>query len=173
MITLSLLHPLNKEPVQHWTFEEESVIRIGRSTENDVVLYSAVVSRHHVELRRTKFGWEIVNLGTNGTYLDGKRVSQVPARDGIIIRLARSGPNIQINIGEDSSETIKALMRLRAEATAAAKAKESSTPGVTTNNHSDFPQGTENHSSGKSGKVPLASTSDNNKIIAETSTRPE
>lgn len=131
MITLSLLHPLNKNPVQHWTFEDESVIRIGRSTENDVVLYSAVVSRHHVELCRTETGWEIRNLGTNGTYLEGKRVSQAPAKDGIVIRLARSGPNIQINLGEDSSETIKALMRLRAE-TASLQGKEAHTPSTFT-----------------------------------------
>ncbi|MGF1520803.1 MAG: FHA domain-containing protein [Leptolyngbyaceae cyanobacterium] len=127
MITLSLLHPVHKNPVQHWTFEEESVIRIGRSTENDVVLYSAVVSRHHVELRQTPSGWEIINLGTNGTYLEGKRISQVAAQDGTVIRLARSGPNVQINIGSGSSETVKALMRLRAEAAAAQQAKEQST----------------------------------------------
>ncbi|MDB9525349.1 FHA domain-containing protein [Oscillatoria sp. CS-180] len=122
MITLSLLHPLNKKPVQHWTFEKDSVIRIGRSTENDVVLYSAVVSRHHVELRQTELGWEIVNLGTNGTYLDGKRVAQAPAEDGIIIRLARSGPNIQINIGEDGRESVRALRKLQEEAAARARA---------------------------------------------------
>lgn len=121
MITLSLLHPLNKKPVQHWTFEEDKVIRIGRSTENDVVLYSAVVSRHHVELRQTDSGWEIVNLGTNGTYLDGKRVAQAPAVDGIVIRLARSGPNIQINIGEDGHASVRALRKLSEEAAARAK----------------------------------------------------
>ncbi len=118
MITLSLLHPLNKNPVQHWSFDEDSVIRIGRSTDNNVVLYSAVVSRHHVEVRRGDKGWEIVNLGTNGTYLDGKRVTQVPVKDGIIIRLARSGPNIQINTGADGRESVQALMRLKANAEA-------------------------------------------------------
>lgn len=121
MITLSLLHPLNKQPVQHWTFEEDKVIRIGRSTENDVVLYSAVVSRHHVELRQTEAGWEIVNLGTNGTYLDGKRVAQAPAVDGIVIRLARSGPNIQINIGDDGQDSVRALRKLSEEAAARSK----------------------------------------------------
>lgn len=121
MITLSLLHPLNKKPVQHWTFEEDSVIRIGRSTENQVVLYSAVVSRHHVELRQTDAGWEIVNLGTNGTYLDGKRVAQAIAEDGIVIRLARSGPNIQINIADDGKDSMKALRKLRNEAASRTK----------------------------------------------------
>ncbi len=105
MITLTLLHPIQSIPVQSWTFERGSVIRIGRSTDNDVILYSAVVSRHHVELRQVNSGgWEIINLGANGTYLDGKRITQVPVEDGVIIRLARSGPNIQIHIGPSASK---------------------------------------------------------------------
>lgn len=130
MITLSLLHPLSKDPVQHWDFDEESVIRIGRSTDNNVVLYSAVVSRHHVEVRKGQDGWEIVNLGTNGTYLEGKRVAQVPVKDGIVIRLARSGPNIQINVGSDGRESVRDLMRLKA-AMAAHRHEESAPSGIT------------------------------------------
>lgn len=106
MITLLLLHPLKRNPVQSWSFENESVVRIGRSTDNHVILYSAVVSRHHVELRQTDATWEIVNSGTNGTYLDGKRITKVPVVDGAIIRLARSGPNIQIRLG---TEALKSL----------------------------------------------------------------
>jgi eukaryotic-like serine/threonine-protein kinase len=100
VIILSLLHPIKQIPVQLWTFPHESVIRIGRATDNQVILYSAVVSRRHVELRRTGLTWEVVNLGTNGTYLDGKRISQTALMDGAVIRLARSGPNIQVRIGE-------------------------------------------------------------------------
>lgn len=98
VITLSLLHPIDKTPVQSWTFEEESIVRIGRSVNNDVVLYSAVVSRHHVELRQSENGWEIHNTGTNGTFLAGERIDSKPVQDGLVIRLARSGPNIQINV---------------------------------------------------------------------------
>lgn len=101
MITLSLLHPLHKTPVQSWTFDQEDVIRVGRSTDNNVVLYSAVVSRHHVELHRTDSGWGIKSIGTNGTYLDGHRIAEAPVTDGMVIRLARSGPNIQINTNEE------------------------------------------------------------------------
>lgn len=101
MITLTLLHPVQATPVQSWTFDSEAVIRIGRAVDNHVVLYSAVVSRHHVELRRNGLQWEVVNLGTNGTYLDGKRVQQAPLADGGILRLARSGPNIQIRLDGD------------------------------------------------------------------------
>ncbi len=97
-------------PVQSWTFEQESIIRIGRSTNNHVILYSAVVSRHHVEIRKVDHGWEIVNLGANGTYLDGRRITQVPVRDGVIIRLARSGPNIQIHLGTQEAEAARGLL---------------------------------------------------------------
>jgi eukaryotic-like serine/threonine-protein kinase len=103
VLTVTLLHPVQSTPVQSWTFEQESVVRIGRATDNQVVLYSAVVSRHHVELRNTTGQWEVVNLGTNGTYLDGKRINQAPLEDGGVIRLARSGPNLQVRLGNPAA----------------------------------------------------------------------
>lgn len=116
MIILSLLHPLNKTPIQNWTFEEQDVIRIGRSTDNDVVLYSAVVSRHHLEIRKEAEGWTIQSLGTNGTYLEGKRIQNVTAENGLVVRLARSGPNLQISIDQpekSSTASIKELLARR------------------------------------------------------------
>ena len=104
MITLTLLHPVKSSPVQSWAFESDTVVRIGRATDNQVVLYSAVVSRHHVELRYTEpdrmvsGGWELVSLGANGTYIDAQRVIRSPLTDGMVFRLARSGPNIQVLI---------------------------------------------------------------------------
>ena len=108
MITLSLLHPLHSTPIQTWIFADEPIIRIGRAPDNQVVLYSAVVSRHHVDVQRVDGSWEIVSLGANGTYLDDKPISQVPVVDGVIIRLASSGPKIQICLEPGSSiEEIK------------------------------------------------------------------
>ena len=124
VITLTLLHPLQSVPVQSWTFESESLVRIGRSTDNDVILYSAVVSRHHVELRLNNSGWEVVSLGANGTYLDGKRIDQVPVVDGMIIRLASSGPQIQIRIG--SAETKARLNTVAGKQSVARKSEEKS-----------------------------------------------
>jgi pSer/pThr/pTyr-binding forkhead associated (FHA) protein len=103
VIKLTLLHPLQSIPVRSWIFEDEQVVRIGRSTENHVVLFSAVVSRRHIELRRTGITWELINLGTNGTYLDGKPIAKIPVVDGLIVHLARSGPKIQINVGPHQS----------------------------------------------------------------------
>ena len=104
MITLTLLHPLQSVEVQSWTFHTESSIKIGRSTNNEVVLYSAVVSRHHVEIRKTGQNWEVINLGANGTYIDGKKIEKAPVVDGMIVRLATSGPKILIKIEFESIE---------------------------------------------------------------------
>lgn len=105
MITLTLLHPLQSVAVQSWEFKDEPSIKIGRATDNEVVLYSAVVSRHHVEIRQSgKGGWEVINIGSNGTYIDGERVEQTAALDGMIVRLAKSGPKILLKIESDSNQ---------------------------------------------------------------------
>jgi pSer/pThr/pTyr-binding forkhead associated (FHA) protein len=93
-IVLSLI---NSVPVQSWTFEPEDVVRIGRATDNQVVLFSAVVSRHHAELRWHEVnGWQLVNISANGTYIDGEAIKEIAVANGMVIRLATSGPKIQI-----------------------------------------------------------------------------
>jgi pSer/pThr/pTyr-binding forkhead associated (FHA) protein len=104
VITLTLLHPIQSVPVQRWCFESASVVRIGRSNDNDVIIYSAVVSRHHVELWNHPNGWEIINFGANGTYVDDQPIAQVSVADGMTIRLGNSGPKIRIGIGAKSLE---------------------------------------------------------------------
>lgn len=99
MITLTLLHPIQSVPVQSWCFESEAVVRIGRSNDNDVIIYSAVVSRHHVELWNHANSWEIINFGANGTYVDDRPIAQVSVVDGMTIRLGNSGPKIKIRVG--------------------------------------------------------------------------
>ena len=113
MITLTLLLPGKAVPVQSWTFETELSVKIGRAADNDVVLYSAVVSRHHLELRRVSSGWEAVNVGANGTYLDGHAITKVSVVDGMIVRLASSGPKIQINIQQEESAAKRHLAKLQ------------------------------------------------------------
>ncbi|MEG4440849.1 FHA domain-containing protein [Microcoleus sp. AT9_B5] len=113
MITLTLLHPIQSVPVQSWCFESEPVVRIGRSNDNDVIIYSAVVSRHHVELWNHAHGWEIINFGANGTYVDDRPIAQVSVVDGMTIRLGNSGPKIRIGVGATNQpdQTIKPPQR--------------------------------------------------------------
>ncbi|TVQ46880.1 MAG: FHA domain-containing protein [Gloeocapsa sp. DLM2.Bin57] len=111
VITLVLLHPLKAVPVQNWTFEPEITIRVGRSMDNDVVLYSAVVSRRHLEIRPVGNQWELVNIGANGTYINGKRIDKTPVVDGMIVRLASSGPQIKIQIDSEDPQMNANLTR--------------------------------------------------------------
>jgi putative serine protease PepD len=60
------------------SFDEQRVLRIGRSSENDIVLDSPSVSRRHGELRPTPTGWDLVDIGsTGGTWVDNQRVSHI------------------------------------------------------------------------------------------------
>jgi pSer/pThr/pTyr-binding forkhead associated (FHA) protein len=94
-----VLNLLNSIPVQSWKFAAQDIIRIGRATDNNAVLFSAVVSRYHAELRWSESsGWQIVNMSANGTYLDGEPIKTLAVIDGMTIRLATSGPKIQISL---------------------------------------------------------------------------
>jgi pSer/pThr/pTyr-binding forkhead associated (FHA) protein len=109
-VTLTLLHPSNLIPIQNWRFEKALNIWIGRSGNNHVVLRSCVVSRHHVELRKIDDQWILNSFGSNGTYVNGQKISQVCVEDGVIVQLGRTGPAIQINltvarVSENSVET--------------------------------------------------------------------
>ena len=101
ILSVIVLSLVNSVPVQNWTFISEDVIRIGRATDNHVVLFSAVVSRHHAELRWNEIdGWQLFNISANGTYQDGEAIKAIKIIDGMIFRLATSGPKIQIKVGE-------------------------------------------------------------------------
>lgn len=61
----------------------ESVVTIGRRAESTIVLSDPNVSRNHAEIRPAGSGWVLVDLGsTNGSRVDGIRVSIQPLEDG-------------------------------------------------------------------------------------------
>jgi ABC transport system ATP-binding/permease protein len=66
-------------------------VRIGRSTDNDIVVNDLQASRHHAELRGDSTrGWEIVDLSShNGTFVNGQRINSAPLADGDIVTIGR------------------------------------------------------------------------------------
>src|SRR5437764_7679991 len=53
------------------------LIRIGSAEDNDLVISDRSVSRHHLEVRRHKGQYFVVDLGsTNGTYIGSARVNE-------------------------------------------------------------------------------------------------
>lgn len=107
MVTLLLVNPPELIPVQHWEFEHESVIRVGRAPDNQVVLNHPLVSRYHLELRQiataNQSQWQLTNQGTNGTFVDGTLVAQASIADGALIQLARGGPTLKFQVEVSSA----------------------------------------------------------------------
>ncbi|MEH2062263.1 MAG: protein kinase [Nostoc sp.] len=103
MVSLTLLEPQQKTPLQQWCFENSSIIRIGRAADNHVVLTDSLVSRHHLELRQVGSAnngdtWRLISQGTNGTFLNGILVIQSPLPDNSLLQLAQGGPILQFQI---------------------------------------------------------------------------
>src|SRR6476659_7938640 len=77
------------------SFDEQRVLRIGRSSENDIVLDSPSVSRRHGELRPTPTGWDLVDIGsTGGTWVDNQRVSHVSLGATTTVRFGTVGDGV-------------------------------------------------------------------------------
>ncbi|MFD3515483.1 FHA domain-containing protein [Streptomyces sp. NPDC058657] len=67
-------------------------VRIGRGSDNDLVVDDLVASRRHAELRALADGtYEIVDLGShNGTFLNGTPVDHAPVAAGDIVGIGHS-----------------------------------------------------------------------------------
>jgi membrane-bound lytic murein transglycosylase D len=74
-------------------------VRIGRAETNGVVISNDLVSGEHLELRKTGETWEIVDLdSTNGTFIDGERVTRAPLGAETVARLGPGGPELRLTI---------------------------------------------------------------------------
>jgi ABC transport system ATP-binding/permease protein len=81
------------------------VLRIGRATDNDIVVSDLSVSRYHAELRRSsRGGYEIADLSShNGTFVNGQRVTSSPVTEADIIGI---GPATFHLVGQELQEYI-------------------------------------------------------------------
>jgi ABC transport system ATP-binding/permease protein len=84
----------------------QRVLRIGRATDNEIVVSDLSVSRYHAELRRdSRGGYEIVDLSShNGTYVNGQRIAtSAPVTEADIISV---GPATFHMVGQELVEFI-------------------------------------------------------------------
>src|SRR5947209_2418129 len=64
--------------------------RIGRSERADHVIYSGQVSKFHAAIERGTEGFLLRDLAsTNGTFINGERITERRLRDGDIIHVAQ------------------------------------------------------------------------------------
>ncbi|MEM9539129.1 MAG: protein kinase [Cyanobacteria bacterium P01_E01_bin.42] len=106
MITLTLLDPQTDRPLRQWHFQDRSLVRIGRASDNDLVLDPYIeVSRQHLELYREGDRWQAINRGTNGTFINGRSIARKLLENGAILQLAQDGPRLRVEFFAPSSAT--------------------------------------------------------------------
>lgn len=87
---VSPTHPIIEIGDEKWLLTQPVTV-IGRGSEADIVLNDSGVSRTHLELRITPSGVIATDLGsTNGTFVEGNRISAATLVDGNVIRIGRT-----------------------------------------------------------------------------------
>ncbi len=75
------------------------LIGIGRDHDNDVIVDDPGISRHHCQLKLQQGLYALTDLGSsNGTTVNGRRVSEVALRDGD--RIAIGGTTLEYRLGQ-------------------------------------------------------------------------
>ena len=73
------------------------LISIGRGSDNDLILDDPQVSRHHCQLKLQYGAYSLTDMGsTNGSYVNGQRVSEVALGPGDVIELG--GTRIEFHV---------------------------------------------------------------------------
>jgi pSer/pThr/pTyr-binding forkhead associated (FHA) protein len=67
------------------------ITRLGRETDNEVVLDDPATSRHHAQIQFHDGRYVLTDLGSaNGTYVNDQRVNAHPLSDGDRIRVGQN-----------------------------------------------------------------------------------
>ncbi|MFZ5469997.1 MAG: sigma 54-interacting transcriptional regulator [Myxococcota bacterium] len=79
----------------------ENTLRIGKATDNDVVIDHPTVSRNHLEVRRQGDRFLVQDLGsTNGTFIDGAQVREAYLRPGALLEVGDVQLRFQPQVAE-------------------------------------------------------------------------
>jgi serine phosphatase RsbU (regulator of sigma subunit) len=76
---------------------------IGRSSENQLQLTDAQVSRHHAQVMRAGEEWRVRDCGSRfGTFLNDTKIEEAPIRPGDRIRIGQT----ELRVDDDHSSTV-------------------------------------------------------------------
>jgi pSer/pThr/pTyr-binding forkhead associated (FHA) protein len=93
IITVQLVHihgPLKGE-IQEFS---KDTITIGRHPSSDLKFPAdlTIISRKHAEIIREGNQFRLIDLSTNGTFVNGKKITETLLRDGDVLEFADGGP---------------------------------------------------------------------------------
>jgi len=113
----------------------DGVTRIGRGPQNDLVIQGpdvASVSLQHLEIRREAAGFQIRDLeSTNGTYLNGERITEACLVAPAIIRLGSQGPELHFTTEEPEAARLDQTLAIPAGSLTLPPALETGSPDGT------------------------------------------
>jgi len=92
---------------QRYSFEQDQTVRIGRSTDNDVVVSDPTVSRQHARMAWSPDGWLYEGLGRAGTFLRGNAVASLLVAEPVELALASPhGPVVRLEPSPPASPAV-------------------------------------------------------------------
>jgi len=83
---------------REFRFRHPAQLTVGRRPESDVVVTDPVCSRLHGQVTATPGGWTFTNSSQEGTFLNGRRIEQLPFRESVRLRLGHpvAGPELAL-----------------------------------------------------------------------------
>jgi hypothetical protein len=119
---------------------ERPVTCIGRAADNDIVVegeQTATVSSYHAEIRREGERYHLYDRGsTNGTYLDGRLISEAAIEPNCVIRLGPNGPEFRFELRQPPAVDLDATIVLHDPPTKADWESEARSSNAAANGHS-------------------------------------
>src|ERR1043165_2303904 len=113
----------------------QGTTRLGRAPDNDAVINDATVSLYHLQLRRDGDSCRVRDLdSTNGTWLNGERITEAEVAAGAILKLGTQGPEFTIVYDDGAAEDFNRTV----EISSAALPRLESTRKLPTHAHEDL-----------------------------------
>src|SRR5580658_7548866 len=87
---------------QHYSFAPGTTVRVGRSSDNDVVVNDPTVSRRHAQLSWESTGWVWQNAGQAPSFLGGQPVARFGVGAAVDVTLASpQGPVLRLQAAQN------------------------------------------------------------------------
>lgn len=107
-VALYLLDAPDGVPLQQWIFENKPFIKIGRSSDNDVVIAHQYVSRDHVCLTHEQGSWVVTVTSPQGILWGPRKVFNLTlgpnAARKFVFRLGSNGPYVRFEPEAEQAE---------------------------------------------------------------------